>query len=427
MMRIAIVGSGPSGAAAAVLLAQAGAQVTLLDDGKRPEMVVGESLVPAVVPILQRLGIEEDVIELGCVKPGASFIWSPSVQFEFKFARFAPDVPPYAYNIPRPQFDNALAARAATAGVTRAHIRAKLVSGTGSGAEVLLSPQTLAQIPSLGGHQPDLIVDATGRARCIPRMLDIASQVGPRDDIAHFAHYTETHWAYPPGQIVVMRLAAGWSWCIPLKDRLSVGIVAGRDYWSAIGGTTADRLERAIAAEPALQRIVEDGQRISSIATYSNYQLVAERGHGRGWVAIGDAFGFVDPMLSPGVFLGLQSAERLSDALRPLIAQPGAASPQAVDERLSGYASRQHASLVAWMELIGYFYDGRLAAMVDAGHEWMKSSRSGIKTRMQNHIERHMALLACGVGTTSRYGRGLLRFLGRHGLGGRDPAHYAIR
>lgn len=427
MMRIAIVGSGPSGAAAAVLLAQAGAQVTLLDGGKRPEMVVGESLVPAVVPILRRLGIEEDVIELGCVKPGASFIWSPSVQFEFKFARFAPEVPPYAYNIPRPQFDNALAARAAAAGVTHAHIRAKLVAGRGSGAEVLLSPETLAQIPSLGGRQPDLIVDASGRARCIPRMLDIPTQVGPRDDIAHFAHYTGTHWPYPPGQIVVMRLAAGWSWCIPLKDRLSVGIVAGRRYWPTIGGTTADRLERAIAAEPALQHIVKDGRRISSIATYSNYQLVAERAHGRGWVAIGDAFGFVDPMLSPGVFLGLQSAERLGDALRPLIAQSGTASPQAIDARLSDYASRQHASLVAWMELIGYFYDGRLAAMVDAGHEWMKSSQNGIKTRMQNHIERHMALLACGVGTTSRYGRGLLRFLGRHGLGGRDPAHYAIR
>ncbi len=425
-MRIAIIGSGPSGSAAAILLAKAGAAVTVLDDGKRPEMVVGESLVPAVIPILQRLGIEQEVIELGCVKPGASFIW-PNVRFEFKFARFAPHVPPYAYNIPRPQFDDALARRATAAGVSRAHVRAKLVRGVGAGAEILLSPETLALAPSLAGRQPDLIIDASGRARSIPRALDIPAQIGPRDDVAHFAHYRDIRWDYPTGHIVVMRLAAGWSWCIPLKDRLSVGIVAGRDYWAGLGGHTADRLERAIAAEPALQRVVEGGQRISSIATYTNYQLVSARAHGRGWVTIGDAFGFVDPMLSPGVFLGLQSAELVCDALRPLIEQPGTASPQTIQASLDSYASRQRASLDAWMELIGYFYDGRLPAMVDSGHQWMTSYQSRLKTTMQNHIERRMALLACGVGTTSRYGRGLLRFLGRHGLRGRDPADYAIR
>ena len=425
-MHIAIIGSGPAGAAAGILLTAAGARVTLLDDGKHPEMVVGESLVPAVVPILRRLGIEQEIGDLGCVKPGASFIWSSSVQFEFNFARFAPAVPPYAYNVPRPQFDNVLSKRAAASGVCRVHARAKVIAREGSGAEIELSPETLALAPSFEGRQPDYIIDASGRARCIARALSIPAAIGPRDDIAHFAHFKDTRWDFPPGQIVVNRLKAGWSWCIPLKDRLSVGIGAGRQYWAGIEGNPGERLARAIADEPALQRIIDRGTRISPVATYTNYQLVSERGSGRGWAAIGDAFGFVDPMLSPGVFLSLHSAERVADALAPFISDRTAGTSEAIDQGIGHYATAQRATLAAWMELIGYFYDGRLPAMVDAGHEWLGMHPSKIKSALQNHIERRMALLACGVGTTSNYGRVLLRLLGRHGLRGRVPENFAI-
>src|SRR5258706_13801887 len=103
-MRVAIVGAGPSGAALGILLARAGAEVTLFDDGRRPELMVGESLVPAVIPILRDLGVEENTATLGLVKPGVSFVWSPTDRVSFSFARFAPAVFPYAYNIPRPRF-----------------------------------------------------------------------------------------------------------------------------------------------------------------------------------------------------------------------------------------------------------------------------------------------------------------------------------
>ena len=101
-MRIAVIGAGPSGSALALLLAGQGDDVTLFDDGRRPALLVGESLVPAVIPILKRLGIEEETARLGVRKPGVSFRWSPRDDFSFAFARFAPAVFPYAYNIPRP-------------------------------------------------------------------------------------------------------------------------------------------------------------------------------------------------------------------------------------------------------------------------------------------------------------------------------------
>jgi hypothetical protein len=84
--------------------------------------------------------------------------------------------------------------------------------------------------------------------------------------------------------------------------------------------------------------------------------------------------------------------------------------------------------LDAWMDLVAYFYDGRLAAMYRAGRDWMASGGGPafVKTSAQNHIERHVALQASGVATTSRYSRGLLRFLARHGLRGVEPSQLRI-
>ena len=96
LLRVAIVGAGPSGSALAILLKRDGADVTLFDDPRHPPLLVGESLVPAVVPILRRLGLEEQVASFSRVKPGASFVWSSSDQVRVAFDRFAPAVFPYA-------------------------------------------------------------------------------------------------------------------------------------------------------------------------------------------------------------------------------------------------------------------------------------------------------------------------------------------
>jgi flavin-dependent dehydrogenase len=429
-MRVAIVGAGPAGSALAILLARQGADVTLFDDDRRPELLVGESQVPGIVPILQRLGLEQAAAACGPVKPGVSFDWSPTTRFSFTFARFAPAVFPYAYNIARPQFDEAVVAKAVAAGVHRAVARARLepaASSGNGGSELALDTQTLAAAPRLAGRQPDLIVDATGRARHAARVLGIPAHFGPRKDVAHFAHFQNFRWEEPPGQVLIVRGAAGWSWCIPLKDRLSVGIVLGQDDAAALGRTPEERLQRAIATHPALSNVVGDAKRVTGVATYANYQLISQRGLGPGWVMVGDAFGFVDPMLSPGVFLALRSAELVADALTPFIGRGVAPSPTKLTAALRSYAVTQTAMLEAWQELIAYFYDGRLAALIKAGQDWLDGGSGVLKTAMQNHIERHVALQATGAATTARYSRGLLRVLGRYGLRGIEPAPLAIK
>jgi flavin-dependent dehydrogenase len=428
-LRVAIVGAGPSGSALSMLLAREGAEVILFDEDRRPELLVGESLVPAVVPIFRRLGVEEEMAAFSRVKPGVSFIWSPTDRFGFTFARFAPSVFPYAYNIPRPRFDEALRSRALAAGVHHVVGRARLQPGPvdGSGAELALAPETLAAAPVLDGRQPDLIVDATGRARHAARTLGIGADLGPRKDVAHFAHFEGFHWDDAPGQVLIARGPAGWSWCIPLEDRLSVGIVLGPDDAAELGRTPEERLDRAIARDPWLRSVVGDGRRVTGVATYANYQLISQRGHGPGWVMVGDAFGFVDPMLSPGVFLALRSAELVAECLSPVIRRRTLVSPAELGSALGSYTAAQTAMLAAWQDLVAYLYDGRLAALMRSGRAFMAHGPSFVRGKAQHHIERHIGLQASGAATTSRYSRGLLRFLSRYGLRGVDPATLAIR
>jgi flavin-dependent dehydrogenase len=316
-----------------------------------------------------------------------------------------------------------------------ARARVERAAGNGHGAErradapeLALAPETLAAAPHLENRPPDLIVDATGRARQSSRVLGIPARVGPRRDVAHFAHFEGFRWDDVDGQVLIAPGKAGWSWCIPLRDRLSVGIVLGQDDAARLGRSPEERLANAIDADPWLTSVVGlHGRRVTSVATYSNYQLISERGVGPGWVAVGDAFGFVDPMLSPGVFLSLRSAELVAEGLTPILQARTPASPALLAARLQSYARTHTAALAAWWSLVEQLYDGRMLALMRAGRDFVGNGSGMVKDALQNHIERHIALQASGIGTTRRYSRTLLRFLGRHGLRGVRPADYAIR
>ena len=426
--RVAIVGTGPAGSALGILLAERGADVTLFDDERRPELLVGESLIPAVIPLLQRLGVEKETARISRVKPGVSFFWSKTDRYSFNFARFAPSVIPYAYNIPRPQFDDVLVARAVAVGVKRVRVHARLEATGDAGRELALAAETLAATPALAGRQPDLIVDATGRARQSARVLGIGADVGPRKDVAHFAHFEGFEWPDEPrGQVLIGRGDAGWIWCIPLAERLSIGIVLAPDAAAGLGRTPEERLAQAIVSDPWLQQIAGRATRVTPVTTYANYQLISRRACGPGWVAVGDAFGFVDPMLSPGVFLALSSAAAVAAALVPALEGRHPVSPDDIVPRLRPYIADHLAALAAWQSLVGQFYDGRMLALMRAGREWMEGGRSRVKLAMQDHIERQIALQASGAATRGRYGRRLLNVLGRYGLRGVRPQDMAIR
>ena len=122
-----------------------------------------------------------------------------------------------------------------------------------------------------------------------------------------------------------------------------------------------------------------------------------------------------------------RSAELVAECLSPVIRRRTPVSPAEICSALGSYAAAQTAMLAAWRDLVAYLYDGRLAALMRAGHAFVAHGSRFVKRTAQHHIERHIGLQASGAVTTSRDSRGLLRLLSRHGLGGVDPATPAIR
>lgn len=408
---IGVIGSGPSGSSLASFLAKKGADVTVFDDGRRPDLIVGESLIPAIVPVLRKLDLEERAAAICQHKPGVSFTLSADDRIDFSFQSLTGSaLPTYAYNSPRPAFDRLLEKRADELGVKRANVRAKVERVNGD--RLKLSDETLAQAPWLKGRQPDLLVDATGRNRLFARTLEIPSEVGPRKDVAYFAHY-EGFEANSPitGQVIIGRLENGWCWRIPLRDCLSVGVVLNKDDAAKFGTTPEERLEGIINHDPLLSAASKNRRRITEIATYTNYQLVSSRGHGPGWVLSGDAFGFVDPMLSPGMWLALRSAELLSESLHDLPA----------------YSREMYKLIKAWMVLIEYFYDGRIFSMYKTGMYFEKKYPGKISDFMHQFFNSKIACMASGLTTTSFFGHCLLQMFAGPAAWKNNPAALAIR
>jgi len=387
-----------------------GVEVTLFDDGRRPDLIVGESLIPAIVPVLRKLDLEERAAAICQNKPGVTFTFGPGEQAEFCFQSLVgTSAPTYAYNAPRPAFDRLFEERAEELGARRVRARAKIERVGREGLR--LAEETLAQAPWLQAKQPDLLVDSTGRCRLFARTMEIPAEVGPRKDVAYFAHYEGFDECRPSGQVFIGRLAAGWCWRIPLRDRLSVGVVMNKDDAAQLGNTLEERLEAAIERDPLLAEAGKHRRRLTGIATYTNYQLVSERGYGPGWVMTGDAFGFVDPMLSPGMWLALHSAELLTENL----------------DNLPAYSRQMRKLIKAWMALIEYFYDGRMFSMYHTGMALERKYPFEIARKMHRFFDREIACMASGLSTTSRFGHGMLQVMSVPGAWKTDPATLAIR
>jgi len=406
---VGIIGSGPAGATLASLLTMKGVDVTLFDDGRRPDLIVGESLIPALVPVLRKLRLEGRAAAICQHKPGVSFTLGPDERLDFTFQSLASSpMPTYAYNAPRPAFDNLLDQRATELGVKRARVRAKIERVNGNGLQ--LAAETLEHAPWFHGRQPDLLVDSTGRGRLFARTLEIPAEVGPRKDVAYFAHYEGFADPMPRGQVIIGRLARGWCWRIPLRDCLSVGVVMNKDDAAEFGATPEERLEGIIHHDPLLAAAGRDRRRVTEVATYTNYQLVSRLGHGPGWVMTGDALGFVDPMLSPGMWLALHSAELLAERL----------------DNLPAYTREMRKLIKAWMGLIEYFYDGRIFAMYKTGMFFEQKFPGRIAATMHDFFNRKIACMASGLTTTSRFGHGMLQIMSRPAAWKTDPATLAI-
>jgi flavin-dependent dehydrogenase len=417
---VAVVGGGPVGSAVATHLAKAGVRVALFQRGKRPPIIVGESLVPAIVPFLRRLGVEEEVASYSIYKPGASFTFTTERNQSFRFDEVRGGKTHYSYNVPRDAFDATLLQAAAKAGVHIFETGARL-ERVGATEEIRLSEETLAATGGFLTEQPDFIIDASGRARVLANMLEIRSISGPRRDTALHAHLEGVP-LLVEGNVHTDRLERGWCWRIPLPGKVSIGLVCPSEHLRRYGDSPAEQFDALIEQDPVTRKWSADAKRVTDVVKYTNYQLRSTRGHGPrskdggrpGWAMVGDSLGFVDPVFSSGLLIGMESAEALANALLS-----GGGSERA----LQRYEREAMHSLATWQKLVDYFYDGRLFTLFQVG-EVVRQTWFG--RLLDFHFAKHMPRIFTGEGTTSRYSQALLDFMIRRGLAGNDPRELEV-
>lgn len=406
---VAILGAGPAGASLAAYLARAGIQVTLFDGGTRPALVVGESLVPAVVPFLRRLGIENEVAAYSTFKPGATFVFDADDTLSVRFDEVRAARTPYSYNVPRDRLDASIREAALRAGARLVPQHARFERKPGN-ERVRLTAGSLAAAGLAG--PPDLIVDASGRSRVLSRLLGIPSVEGARRDLALHAHMEGVPLRME-GNVHTDRLDHGWCWRIPLPGRVSVGLVMDGAVLREFGANAEEQFDAYLRQDPLLREWGFTAKRISPVLRYTNYQLRSTRGVGPGWALVGDAFGFVDPVFSSGLLVALDGASALARAV--LAGRPAA---------FRRYEARVLRHLENWQRVVGYFYDGRLFTLLKVG-ELMSTRLPG--RLLDFHFRKHMPRIFTGESTMKRYSVGLLDFMVRHALAGNDPQGLAVR
>ncbi|MGC2031296.1 MAG: NAD(P)/FAD-dependent oxidoreductase [Steroidobacteraceae bacterium] len=322
---VAVIGGGPSGSTAAALLARRGYRVIALEKARHPRFHIGESLLPMNLPIFERLGVLDKVRALGVFKPGADFEADNERGYNtYAFARAIGASPPHAFQVWRQDFDKMLYDHARECGAD-AREGQEVVKVEQSGPR-----DTRLDVNSDDGRsyrvQARYVVDASGRDAFLSAKRKLRRRNAQHQSAAIFGHFrgAERRSGADAGNISIYSFERGWMWMIPLPDGvMSVGAVCRPDYLKQRKGRTVDFLQATLQCSPALWRRLEHAELIGNeVRVTGNYSYDSMQMGGPGWVLVGDAFAFLDPVFSSGVYLAMSGAEQAAAVVDTALREP---------------------------------------------------------------------------------------------------------
>jgi flavin-dependent dehydrogenase len=266
------------------------------------------------------------VRELGVFKPGADFEADNDRGYNtYAFARAIGRSPPHAYQVWRQDFDKMLYdhARASGADAREGH---EVVA-----VEQLNARDTRLDITADDGRgyriQARYVVDASGRDAFLSSKKKIRRKNEEHQSAAIFGHFrgAERRPGEDGGNISIYRFDYGWMWMIPLPDGvMSVGAVCRPDYLKQRKGRTVEFLLDTLKLNPALWQRVAAAELIGNeVRVTGNYSYDSAQMGGPGWVLVGDAFAFLDPVFSSGVYLAMSGAEQAVNVVDSALRDPG--------------------------------------------------------------------------------------------------------
>ena len=307
---VLVVGGGPAGSTAAALLAEKGWKVVLLEKDRHPRFHIGESLLPMNLPLFDALGVRGEIETIAMMKYGAE-LCSPhhSWQQTFFFSDALDKSQPYAYQVRRSEFDHILLRNCARKGATVIEeCRVTDVDFPRSGGCVVSATGKDCGSQVWAARY---LVDASGRDTLLASKFGIKRRNVHHSSAALFGHYTgvERLPGRDEGNISIFWFEHGWFWQIPLQQGItSIGAVCSPRYLKTRKTSPESFLSETIALCPQLMSRMRDARLASPVTATGNYSYQAERMAGDSYVMVGDAYAFIDPVFSSGVFFAMNSA-----------------------------------------------------------------------------------------------------------------------
>ncbi|HEV2057146.1 MAG TPA: tryptophan 7-halogenase [Methylomirabilota bacterium] len=351
---VLVVGGGPAGSTAATFLARGGLRVAIAEREAFPRFHVGESLLPAMMPLLDRLGVRERIERHGfLVKYGAAFHDQESdLEYRFYFREGQP-WPNYSYEVPRAEFDQILFEHAAKE----------------PGASVL-QPATVERVEfdadgatvgiREGGESRTLrarfVVDASGRDGFLAsRRVGRRAPIPGLGKVALFAHYEGApRWhGRDEGLIRLYIFEDGWFWWIPFAGGLtSIGCVLHAKTARGREGSLEALYEEMIFRCRRVAEGLREARRVTPVRSAANFSYRTHPVAGDRFLCVGDTLAFVDPIFSSGVYIAMQTGEMAAAEILAAFAEDRFEA-----RRFNSYLRRVHRGLSPFVRFIRRYYE----------------------------------------------------------------------
>lgn len=319
-----VIGGGPAGSTVAALVAKAGYRVLLVERERFPRRHVGESLMPDSYFIFERLGLLERMKRSDYAKKvGVQFVnhaGRESAPFLFRWND--PRECSETWHVPRPEFDQMLFANAAESGAEcHQGVRALDVLMEGEravGARLQFTGEDGATQTT--DVRATVVVDATGQSAILSNKLGVRRVNPALKKLAIWGHFRGARRDTEHGGVYTIVLHTNqrksWFWYIPqAEDVVSIGVVGDQEYLLGGRGAPEEVFWEEVAKCPAVAQRMEGSEPVDELVVAKEFSYLTDRSSGDGWVLVGDAWGFIDPVYSSGVFFALKSGDMAADCI----------------------------------------------------------------------------------------------------------------
>ena len=329
---VLVVGGGPAGSTVATLLARRGERVLLVEKDRHPRFHIGESLLPMNMPLFDELGVADEIARIGIPKYGAEFV-SPchDKPSHLEFAQGWDKSLASAYEVRRSEFDHVLLKHAAATG-------AQVIEGWRVTSVEFPAPgRVIARARGEDGQERQFeakfLVDASGRDTLLANKLGTKVSNKHHHTAAMYGHFTGARRlpGKAVGNISLFWFDHGWFWFIPLLDgTTSIGAVCHADFMKTRKTDVTTFFHDVIAMSPALADRLRGAEMTGPATATGNYSYKSDRISGPGYLMAGDAYGFIDPVFSSGVYIAMQSGFLAADAVTACLHKSAAEADRAL-------------------------------------------------------------------------------------------------